>query len=47
MRRVIVSNAMSLDGFVAGPSGELDWFVHEGFLKGTEFGEYARNLSSS
>ncbi len=35
MRRVIVSNAMSLDGFVSGPNGELDWFVHEGFLKGT------------
>src|SRR2546427_9462407 len=35
MRRVIVSNAMSLDGFVAGPNGELDWFAHPGFLKST------------
>ena len=44
MRRVIVSSAVSLDGFVSGPNGELDWFVHEGFLKGTELGEYARTL---
>ncbi len=47
MRRVIVSNVMTLDGFVAGPNGELDWFVHKGFMKGTEFGEYARNLIRS
>ena len=44
MRRVIVSNVMSLDGFVSGPNGELDWFVYAGFVKGTEFGEYARTL---
>jgi len=30
-----VSNAMSPDGFVAGPNGELDWFAHSGFLKST------------
>ena len=47
MRRLIVSNLMSLDGFVAGPKGELDWFVHEGFMIGTEFGDYARKTSSS
>jgi dihydrofolate reductase len=47
MRRLIVSNLMSLDGFVAGPNGELDWFVHEGFMIGTEFGQYARELISS
>ncbi len=47
MRRVIVSNVMSLDGFVSGPNGELDWFVYPGFVKGTEFGEYARTVISS
>ncbi len=47
MRRVIVSNVMSLDGFVSGPNGELDWFVYAGFVKGTEFGEYARNVISN
>ncbi len=47
MRKVIVSNLMSLDGFVSGPNGELDWFVYDGFMKGTEFGEYARTLISS
>jgi dihydrofolate reductase len=38
---------MSLDGFVAGPNGEIDWFANEGFLKNTEFGQYARNLIGS
>ena len=47
MRRVIVSNVMSLDGFVSGPKGELDWFVYAGFVKGTEFGEYVRALIRS
>jgi dihydrofolate reductase len=26
MRKVIVSNLISLDGFIAGPKGEIDWF---------------------
>jgi dihydrofolate reductase len=47
LRRLIVSNVMSLDGFMAGPKGELDWFVTEGFLKNTEYGQHARDLISS
>lgn len=27
MRKIIVSNMVSLDGFISGPNGELDWFV--------------------
>ena len=27
MRKIIVSNYVSLDGFFAGPNGEYDWFV--------------------
>ena len=27
MRKVIMSNLMTLDGFMAGPKGEIDWFV--------------------
>jgi dihydrofolate reductase len=26
MKKLIVSNLMTLDGFIAGPNGELDWF---------------------
>jgi dihydrofolate reductase len=29
MRRLIVSNLMSLDGFFEGPKNEIDWFVVE------------------
>ncbi len=47
MRRLIVSNLMSLDGFVSGPNGELDWFVKKGFPMNTEFGEYCRELIKS
>ena len=47
MRRLIVSNFMSLDGFVAGPKGELDWFATDDFMKKTEFGEHAGKLISS
>jgi dihydrofolate reductase len=39
MRKVIVSNLMSLDGFMAGPNGEIDWFVVD-----KEFDAYAREL---
>jgi len=27
MRKIIVSNYVTLDGFFAGPKGEIDWFV--------------------
>lgn len=39
MRRVIVSNVMSLDGFFEGPNKDLDWFVPD-----EEFFGYAREL---
>ncbi len=39
MRKVIVSNLVSLDGFMAGPNGEIDWFVVD-----KEFDAYAREL---
>lgn len=39
MRKVIVSNLASLDGFFEGPYKELDWFVAD-----EEFLEYAKNL---
>jgi dihydrofolate reductase len=41
MRKIIVSNLVSLDGFMAGPNGELDWFVVD-----EEFNDYANDLLS-
>ena len=29
MARIIVYNRISLDGFFAGPNGEIDWFLHD------------------
>ncbi len=29
MRKVVVLNRISLDGYFAGPNGEIDWFVHD------------------
>jgi len=29
MRKIIVLNRVSLDGFFAGPNGEIDWFVQD------------------
>ena len=29
MARLIVYNQISLDGFFAGPNGEIDWFLHD------------------
>ncbi len=39
MRKVIVANMLSLDGFMAGSNGETDWFQ-----VGGEFFEYAKDL---
>jgi dihydrofolate reductase len=40
MRKVIVSNLVSLDGFMAGPGGEIDWFQVD-----REFESYAVDLA--
>lgn len=42
MRKLIVSNMMSLDGFFAGPRGELDWHVVD-----EDFFAYARGMLRS
>jgi dihydrofolate reductase len=42
MRKIIVSNLASLDGFFEGPNKELDWFMVD-----EEFFEYARDLLRS
>ncbi len=39
MRKIIVSEMVSLDGFFAGPKGEIDWHVVD-----EEFNEYAISL---
>ncbi len=41
MRKVILSNLVTLDSFFAGPNGELDWFIVD-----QEFNEYANDLLS-
>jgi len=44
MRNVIVSNLISLDGFYAGPAGEIDWFVN---IPDKEFEAYGIKLMES
>lgn len=29
MRKIVMLNRISLDGFFAGPNGEIDWFIHD------------------
>ena len=29
MRKIVMSNRISVDGFYAGPGGEIDWFIHD------------------
>jgi dihydrofolate reductase len=41
MRKVILSNLVSVDGFFAGPNGELDWFIVD-----EKFNDYANDLLS-
>ena len=41
MRKVILSNLVTLDGFFAGPNGEIDWFIVD-----EEFNQYAIDLLS-
>ena len=42
MRKIIVSNYITLDGFFAGPNGEFDWFVWD-----EETAEYSKSLLTS
>jgi dihydrofolate reductase len=42
MRKIIVSNVISLDGYFAGPAGELDWMQVD-----PEFIEYSFDMLSS
>ena len=42
MRKIIVSNLISLDGYFEGPNKELDWFVTD-----QDFFDYARELLNS
>jgi dihydrofolate reductase len=42
MRKVILSNLVTLDGFFAGPNGELDWHIVD-----EEFNGYAKDLLSN
>jgi dihydrofolate reductase len=41
MRKIIMLNRVSVDGYFAGPQGELDWFEHE-----PEVGEEWHNIGS-
>ncbi len=42
MRKIIVSNYVTLDGFMAGPNGEIDWS-----LWNEETAQYAKELQKS
>jgi dihydrofolate reductase len=42
MRKIIVSNMVSLDCFIAGPGGELDWHVVD-----DEFNKYGEDMLNS
>jgi dihydrofolate reductase len=42
MRKIIVSNYVTIDGFFAGPNGEIDWFVWD-----EETAQYSKELLGS
>ena len=42
MRKIIVSNFVSLDGYIAGPDGELDWHLVD-----KDFLDYAEDMLNS
>ncbi len=42
MRKIIVSNYVTLDGFFAGPGGEIDWFVWD-----DQTAQYSKDLLGS
>jgi dihydrofolate reductase len=39
MRKILVSNYVTLDGFFAGPNGEIDWFVWD-----EEMAKYSKDI---
>ncbi len=43
MRKVILNLAITLDGFIEGPNGELDWLVRDG---STDFGDILTEILS-
>jgi dihydrofolate reductase len=42
MRKLIVQELVSIDGFFAGPNGEIDWHNVD-----DEFGEYSKDFLNS
>ena len=42
MRKVIVSNMITLDGFLAGPDGDIDWHIAD-----ADFNDYALDMFKS
>lgn len=42
MRKIVVFNYISLDGFIAGPNGEIDWFAWD-----DETAQYSKELADS
>jgi hypothetical protein len=40
MRKVVVSNSVSVDGFYAGPKGEIDWLPNYYILEWVDVGMF-------